>query len=107
MKSIKTNNFIDSIHIFGINGKLYEEYLDLRVNLKRCLRLRVDLNILIPTQDFINRSGLLELLEDTNHSLPLITHKEGKFYISDGHHRIALAIMKGEKSLLCNVYNLD
>lgn len=64
----------------------------------------VQMNTLTPLQATITMKRLKRAEGNKNEKLPSVFFYEGKRYILDGHHRLALAALRGEKSIRAKVY---
>lgn len=63
----------------------------------------IPINKLLATQTWIRKERLRSELEDEpdpypGGSLPLVVKEAGQYYIQDGHHRLKIARMRGEKT---------
>lgn len=64
---------------------------------------------LVPTQKFLNADNIDDVKdsEDDDVLKSTISKYKDKYYILDGHHRIARRILKGDKTIKSHVYNVD
>ncbi len=65
----------------------------------------IDVKDIVPTQKNLTIGNLEKTkdVKDSKEEIILLKH-EGKFYILDGHHRIANDILQGKKTIEANVY---
>jgi hypothetical protein len=66
---------------------------------------RVHVQNLIPTQDDMDKDQVDQLAKRPSKSLPRLTRKfkSDKYWVNDGHHRIAGHIKRGEKFITAHV----
>lgn len=65
----------------------------------------LNLSDLVPTQKNVTINNLKEVVDISER--PEVVQTKGKFYILDGHHRAANAILSGETSIEVDLFNLD
>jgi len=64
----------------------------------------IDINKIYPTQKNINLNNLKQVNKKID-SYPTLIEIDGKYYVTDGHHRISRDILSGDKSVLANIFN--
>jgi hypothetical protein len=64
---------------------------------------KISIDDIIPTQRNITTYNLEGVDKVTDE--PMLVFSNGKYYVKDGHHRIARDILKGKQSINANVYN--
>ena len=63
---------------------------------------RVSLDKIAPTQTSVDTKGVKEYLTGNGRSSAapkVLLYPDGKYYVQDGHHRIAAALLRGETSM--------
>jgi hypothetical protein len=63
---------------------------------------KIDVKDIIPTQKNVNIDNLKKVKDVSK--LPELTKYDGKYYIEDGHHRIARDILKGNQIIEANIF---
>lgn len=74
-------------------------------NLYKKLPLKkVDVSLIVPSQKNLSFSNL-DLVKDVGIDTGAFLYKYyGKYYVLDGHHRIAINLMKGKKEIKAHVF---
>ena len=76
---------------------------------KHAVRQTVNVKDLLPTQDYVSfRNGqeLKNKLGDTSRSIS-VAKINGKHYIRDGHHAVAAALLRGDKTISADVHDYN
>ena len=64
----------------------------------------VDVNDIIPTQKTINIDNLQKVKNTTKRTDAFLLKSGGKYYVLDGHHRIAINILNNNNTIIAYVY---
>lgn len=65
---------------------------------------------LVATQDDLHVAALRAYIKDpskSGDSLPILVHFKNSTYVSDGHHRIAAAMLRGDKKMRVEYWDVD
>ena len=64
----------------------------------------VAINLIVPTQTNLTIRNLKSVKDISKNTEAFLYNYYGKFYVLDGHHRIAMNILKGEKKIKAFVF---
>jgi len=101
------NNRVDLLNLEPNSKKILDKAYDLIDNgdYSKFRQIPVEVNKIYPTQKFLNFYNLEKIKIRNNSTDAELVKVEDKYYILDGHHRIAREILNGEDIILANVYD--
>jgi hypothetical protein len=106
LPKIKTNKiFINKVEYPNREIRREADFYFENDNFKKLPYIFVDIKNIFPTQDNITINNLKSVKNISQETDAYLCNIENKFYVLDGHHRIAMNILNGFYKIKAFVYN--